>query len=113
MNYYPAPGLRPFLGSVRAAQAGLTLLPDARIKIEESYIYNALRTNSESGVAGVPHGTTIYTNHIARSKVNYQFSREISLRFILDYESVLPNGALVASRDKDNTSEWMRSSRGC
>jgi hypothetical protein len=86
VNYYPAPGLQPFPGSAREAKAGLTLLPDRHIKIEESYIYNTLRTDS----------APVYTNHIARSKLNYQFSREISLRFILDYESVLPNGALVA-----------------
>jgi hypothetical protein len=95
VNYYPAQGLEPFLGNLLEAQAGFTLLPNARIKIEESYIYNALTTNSESGVADVPPGTTIYNNHIARSKVNYQFSREMSLRFIVDYQSVLPNSTLV------------------
>jgi hypothetical protein len=96
VNYYPAPGLEPFLGNMVEAQGGFTLLPDEHLKIEVSYIYNALTTNSESGVAGVPPGTTIYNNHIARSKANYQFNRELSLRVIVDYESVLPNSTLVA-----------------
>ena len=100
VNYYPAAGLRPFLGSMRQAQTGFTLLPDRRVKIEESYIYSALKANFVSDVANVQPGTTIYTNHIGRSKVNYQFSREISLRFIVDYESVLPNGTLVALEKK-------------
>jgi hypothetical protein len=40
--------------------------------------------------------TTIYNNHIARSKVNYQFTRAWSFRGILDYNGVLPNADLVA-----------------
>jgi hypothetical protein len=39
--------------------------------------------------------TTIYNNHIARSKANYQFTRELSLRAIVDYNGVLPNESLV------------------
>jgi hypothetical protein len=31
-----------------------------------------------------------------RSKLNYQFNREMSVRVIVDYESVLPNSTLVA-----------------
>jgi len=96
VNYYPASGLEPFLGSLLEAQGGFTLLPKPQIKVEESYIYNALTTNSESGVPDVPPGTTIYNNHIVRSKVNYQFNREMSLRVIVDYQSVLPNSTLVA-----------------
>lgn len=96
VNYYPASGLEPFLGSLLEAQGGFTLLPNPHIKIEESYIYNVLMTNSESGVADVSPGTTIYNNHIVRSKVNYQFNREISLRVIVGYQSVLPNSTLVA-----------------
>jgi hypothetical protein len=30
-----------------------------------------------------------------RSKVNYQFTRELSLRAILDYDAVLPNESLI------------------
>lgn len=42
-----------------------------------------------------PTSTTIFNNHISRSKVNYQFTRELSLRAILDYQAVLPNTDLV------------------
>ena len=38
----------------------------------------------------------IFNNHILRSKVNYQFSRELSLRAIFDYNGVLPNVTLVS-----------------
>jgi hypothetical protein len=39
----------------------------------------------------------IFTNHLIRSKINYQFTRDYSFRAILDYNSLLPNNALVAS----------------
>ena len=96
VNYYPASGLEPFLGNLFSAQGGFTLLPDPHIRIEESYIYNRLATNSESGVAGIAPGTPVYNYHIMRSKLNYQFNREMSVRVIVDYESVLPNSTLVA-----------------
>jgi hypothetical protein len=40
-------------------------------------------------------GSSIFNNHILRSKINYQFSRRLSLRFILDYDAVLPNASLI------------------
>jgi hypothetical protein len=95
VNYYPAEGLQPFLGNLLEAQGGFTLRPTPRIRVDESYIYNAMKTNSESGLAGVPSGTSIFNNHIVRSKANYQFNREMSLRVIVDYNSVLPNSTLV------------------
>jgi hypothetical protein len=42
--------------------------------------------------AGAP---VIFNNHIARSTLNYQFTREWSIRTIVDYNAVLPNPALV------------------
>lgn len=41
-----------------------------------------------------------------RSKLNYQFTRQFSLRAILDYEAVLPNPSLVAlEREKRFTTD--------
>jgi hypothetical protein len=39
----------------------------------------------------------IFTNHLIRSNINYQFTRDYSFNAILDYDSLLPNNALVAS----------------
>jgi predicted porin len=36
-------------------------------------------------------GANVLTNHIFRSKWNYQFNRELSLRVIVQYDSVLTN----------------------
>ena len=56
--------------------------------LDETYIYGHLgMRRSES---------TIFDNHIVRSRVNYQFTRELSLRAILDYNAVLSDPSLVA-----------------
>jgi len=63
--------------------------------MDETYIYSGLRTGKKSGLTDVADGTAVFNNHLVRSKVNYQFSRRFSLRFILDYNSVLPNTSLA------------------
>ncbi len=91
VNYSPAAGLRPFLGDGKEITASFSLRPGPRLQLEEKYIYSGLWTRS---------GSAVFNNHIARSKVNYQFSRQFSLRFILDYNSVLPNRSLVRLEDE-------------
>src|SRR6185369_5243952 len=58
--------------------------------------------------AGDLKPAVIFNNHILRSRVNYQFSRALSLRAIFDYNSVLPNERLVAlERDKRFTADFL------
>jgi hypothetical protein len=85
INYNPAAGLLPFLADQRDWQANLTFRPTSRLKLDEIYYYTGLR---------IP-GATVFTNHLVRSRVNYQFSRALSLRVIADYNGVLQNPALV------------------
>jgi hypothetical protein len=85
INYYPASGLAPFVADSTYANLGLTLHPSAQLKLEQTYIWSRLETSAAS----------IFNNHILRSKANYQFTRELSLRTIADYSGVLPNPTLV------------------
>ena len=87
VNYYPSAGYVPFLGNSQKADLGVTLRPTPRLRLDETYILSHLHTRDG--------GPSIYTNHIARSKLNYQLTRELSFRAILDYNSVLPNASLV------------------
>ncbi len=88
INYYPAVG-PAFLARSTKASAGITLRPRQRVRYDLSYMYDRL------GMPGT--GTAaILNNHILRSKLNYQFTRAFSARLILDYNSVLPNAALVS-----------------
>jgi hypothetical protein len=93
VNYYPAAGRRPFPGEARQASVDLTLRPTARLRLDERYLYTVLRTGR--GVPAQGAASTVYNNHILRSKVNYQFTRELSFRAIVDYNAVLPNASLV------------------
>jgi hypothetical protein len=90
-NYFPAAGLLPFLGTFTDVAAGLTFRPTTALSVSETYLYSRLDARSDSPGAG-----TIFTNPIHRLRVNYQFTREWSLRAILDYSRVTPNTALVA-----------------
>jgi hypothetical protein len=85
-NFYPGPGVPVSLADFTDASAGLTFRPRSRLLIEETYLYSRLSHPSVS----------IFDNHIVRSKVNYQFTRALSLRGILDYNAILPNQGLVA-----------------
>jgi len=96
VNYFPAPGLEPFVAVARRGGAGVTLRPSSRLRLEETYLLSRLTTPDDwMAPAGSP-GSHIFDNHILRSRVDYQFTRELSLRAILDYTAVLPNRALVA-----------------
>jgi hypothetical protein len=96
VNYFPGSSLPSFLADSRSARMGLTLRPMPRFRVDETYIYSRLATREGSTPAGFSPATPIFNNHILRSKLNYQFTKELSLRAILDYNSVLPNSQLVA-----------------
>lgn len=85
-NFFPAAGLAPSLADFTDASIFLTFRPMSRLLLDETYIYSRLAQASAS----------IFDNHIVRSKVNYQFSRALSVRGILDYVGILPNESLVA-----------------
>ena len=93
INYYPGSGLLPFLGSTRSAEAGLTFRPAPALRIEETYIYESLKTRDANAFWAA--GDSIFSLHLWRTKANYQFTRELSLRAIIDYNVVLPNERLV------------------
>jgi hypothetical protein len=96
-NYYPAAGLTPFSAKSNDAMATVTLYPNTHLRLDEIYYYTRLATRPESLPSpSLPNGV-IFTNHLLRSKINYQFTRDYSFRAIMDYNSLLPNNSLVAS----------------
>ncbi len=87
LNYEPARGLAPFEGRYFNGSAEIRIRPTVRLRIDERYIYTRLASLDSHGV--------IFTNHLWRTKVNYQFTRRLSLRAIGDFQSVLPNESLI------------------
>lgn len=94
VNFYPASGIDPFLADSVSGSLSLTVRPTPRLRLDEAYLYSQLKTQGYLPLA--PAGTAVFNNHIVRSKVNYQFTRELSFRAIVDYNGVLPNESLVS-----------------
>ncbi|HZI18993.1 MAG TPA: DUF5916 domain-containing protein [Pyrinomonadaceae bacterium] len=95
VNYFPAPGLEPFAADATGGSFGLNFRPTRRFRYEQSYYYTRL---AEPRGVVLPDGEgrgTVFENHVLRSKLNYQFSRELSLRAILDYGAVLSVPELI------------------
>jgi len=92
VNYHPPSGVSPFLANSVAGSVGLTLRPSSRMRLEQTYIYRRL------GGPLLFHDAardTVYVNQLARLKVEYQFTRALSLRGTLDYEAVRPDRSVI------------------
>jgi hypothetical protein len=94
-NYFPAAPLLPFLGNTKRLNLGFTLRPSSRFRLDETYIYYRLGNRAGSTPPGFTPGSAIFNNHLMRSKFNYQFTRELSVRLILDYDATLANNQLL------------------
>jgi hypothetical protein len=92
-NYSPPRGTAPFVAHSNSGYMGLTLRSSNRLRFDQTYYYTRLG----SPVTPLPSqstGTT-FNNHISRTKLNFQFTRAVSFRAILDYYAVLPNSSLI------------------
>ena len=79
----PAAGQLPFTGNETAIVQAIGIKPTTRLQIDNTYILERV-TN------GLAHYAVVNSN-ILRSKWNYQFTREFSLRFIAQYNGLLAN----------------------
>jgi hypothetical protein len=99
VNFVPSAHSLPqgLLSRSNTAQASLTFRPVKPLKIENTYLFERLRaTDNEYLLAlaqmpGSHIGKGIFNNHILRSKWNWQFTPQLSLRVILQYNSILAN----------------------
>jgi Domain of unknown function (DUF5916) len=73
----------PTIAKANYAQIYATIRPIKGLTIDNSYLLSRLRSEANR--------FSDFNNHIIRSKWNYQFSREFSLRFIGQYSTVLAN----------------------
>lgn len=99
VNFVPAPNALPqsLLGRLDTAAVNATLRPMKPLKIENTYLFERLRaTNNEYLLTAAQHprtpiGKGIFNDHILRSKWNWQFTPQLSMRVILQYNSLLAN----------------------
>jgi hypothetical protein len=89
----PTPFNHPFLAREDSSQVGVTLRPMKPLKIENTYLFDRLRTTNntylfeQSQFPGAGHG--IFNDHILRSQWNWQFTPQLSARVILQYNALL------------------------
>ena len=85
VNFVAAVGAPPFLARSDRATASLIVRPVKPLKIENTYLFSRLRAIGPA--AGSNAG--IFNDHILRSKWNWQFTPQLSLRLIMQYNSLL------------------------
>lgn len=97
---YDAPAapvaVAPFLAKSNYGQLSLTVRPVSKLTIDNTYLLSRLR--------GLSSGPSIFNNHIVRSKWNYQFNREFSLRVIGQYTATLANQKFTSLQTTKNLS---------
>ena len=94
INYVPRNGQEPVLAELTRSNINMTLWPSKPLRVENTYFLERL-TNRATGAS-------IFNNHIIRSKVTWQFNRELSLRVILQYDTILANPALTSLQTTKN-----------
>ena len=85
-NFVPRNG-PPVLANFSAASITARVRPTKGLTIDNTYLLTRLLDQQT--------GLNIFNNHILRSKWNYQFTKEFSLRLIGEYDSTLSNPGLT------------------
>lgn len=94
VNYNPVSGAPPTLLTDNTVNAAVTLQPISRLTVDNTYLLDRADEASTHD--------HVYESQTMRAKINYQFSRPLSLRAIVQYSSVMPNNDLSAlARTKD------------
>ena len=92
LNLVPAAGNLPDVADNRRVDLSLLWRPIERLRVDNTYLNTSLKTQN---------GIKVFDNEILRSSWNYQFTKEISLRFIAQYEETIagPATRLVDSKN--------------
>jgi hypothetical protein len=83
LNIVTPSDVAPMLASTDTGSGTLTIRPIKPLKIDNTYLLERLR-NRETG-------ESVFNNHILQSKWNWQFTRDLSLRAIMQYDATLAN----------------------
>jgi hypothetical protein len=83
VNYNPAANQAPSLLNQQTVQLLFTLQPLRQLTADNTYLLD--RDHS------VKDGALVYESQVFRTKINYQFTRAMSARMIVEYDSTLAN----------------------
>jgi hypothetical protein len=85
VNYNPRAGAPPSLMNQITVQALLTVQPIHQLTMDNTYLLDRDRSSGD--------GALVYESQTFRSKINYQFTRSLSARVIMEYDTTLANPA--------------------
>jgi len=91
INLVPEFGMQPELADTQSAELELLWRPIDRLRLDTTYLYTNLDDRGGGG--------EIFSNEIFRTRWNYQFTKELSLRFIAQYEET-DAGILTSLEDE-------------
>ncbi len=93
LNLVPPRGRLPSVAGVSRLDVDMLWRPFDRLRIANTYLRTELKSRGSGG--------RIFSNQILRSNWNYQFTRELSLRFIAQREKT-EGGPLTRLEDSEN-----------
>ena len=93
INLVPPAGMEPVLADTKTVEMNLLWRPVARLRVDTTYLYTEL---DDRGGAG-----KIFSNEILRSRWNYQFTKELSLRLIAQLEETDPSVLTSLEHEKN------------
>jgi hypothetical protein len=88
VNYNPVTGGVPSLLNEEVVQALITVQPLRQLTTDNTYLLD--RNHSAA------NGASVFESQTIRTKVNYQFTRSLSARVIVEYDSTLVNPAATS-----------------
>jgi hypothetical protein len=94
VHFTPPPGEAPESADVKSLDVLLTLRPWHALTIDNTYLSTRLSSPED--------GSRIFDNHIFRSKWNWQWNRELSFRFIAQYDEIDADEAATSLRTEKN-----------
>ena len=94
INCEPRDGDPPVLANSTIGDLSLGLRPLPKLQIDNTYIFNRLTSRLIDA--------SIFNNHIFRSRWNWQFNRELSLRVILQYDALLTHSDTTSLETRKN-----------
>jgi hypothetical protein len=98
INLSPPEGGEPELADATGAELNVFWRPIDRLRIDTTYLYTELEDRNGGG--------SIFANDIFRTRFNYQFTKEWSLRFIVQHEEIDPGSPTLTSLVRDRNRNY-------
>jgi hypothetical protein len=98
INLSPPTGSEPALADSTVAELELFWRPLDRLRVDNTFLHTELDARNGAG--------SIFSNEIFRSRWNYQFTKEWSLRFIIQQEDLKPGAPSLTSLQRDKNRNY-------